>query len=215
MSIPIEKLQELVDQALKSMKKRNFAQSIDLIISLRDFDVNKPESRINEIVELPHPPKKAKVCIIASGELATAAKNAGADKIIDKDELEKFAGNKKAMKKLAKEYDFFLAEGPLMPAIGRILGPSLGPRGKMPTIVPTVAQLKPLLEKHRRSVRIRIKDLPIIQCKVGSEKMSAKEVSENISAVLSRMESRLERGVKNIDKIYVKTTMGKPASFKL
>lgn len=68
-------------------KKRNFIQSVELLINLRDIDPKKPEGKIQEAVELPYPVGKlGKICVIASGELAFKAKKAGADLVIERNE---------------------------------------------------------------------------------------------------------------------------------
>ncbi|TMI37254.1 50S ribosomal protein L1, partial [Candidatus Bathyarchaeota archaeon] len=52
------------------------------------------------------------------------------------------------------------------------------------------------------------KDQPVIQCKVGTEDMPDDVLVQNIQTVISRLESKLERGSKNISSVAVKTTMG-------
>ena len=68
--------------------------------------------------------------MFASGDNALRAKNAGADRVIEGAELDTLASEKRSAKKLAREYQFFLADTALMPKIGRILGSFLGPEGK-------------------------------------------------------------------------------------
>ncbi|MEM2851251.1 MAG: 50S ribosomal protein L1 [Candidatus Bathyarchaeia archaeon] len=216
MPVNTQQIAAALEKAKKDSKKRNFTQSIDLVITLRNLDLKKPENRINELFELPNPPPKpVKVCVIASGAMAVNAKKAGADEVIDKETLEKLGGDKKAAKKLVKKFDFFIAEAPLMPLVGKTIGSILGPHGKMPTPVPPNAPIDPILEKHRRMIRLRMKDQPVIQCRVGSEDMPTEKVVENIQAVLARLENRLEKGLKNIHQIQVKTTMGPPVSAEL
>ena len=209
MTIENKKILAAVEQAKKNTEKRKFTQALDFIVMLRDVDLKKPENRINEIVELPNQAGKAiKVCVIASGALAVNAKKAGADLVLEKEALEKFAGNKKEAKKLANDYDFFIAEAPLMPTIGKTLGSVLGPRGKMPTPIPVNAPVESILAKHRKTTRIRIKDQPIIQCRIGAEDMPDEKIAENVQAVITRLEGKLEKGSKNIRKAYIKATMG-------
>ncbi len=208
MQVDGEALKKALEKALAS-RKRNFTQSVELIVTLRDVDLKKPENRFNELVELPNPlGKDVKVCVIASGQMALEAKNLGADAIIQREDLEVLAKNRKEARKIARNYDFFVAEAPLMPLIGRALGPLLGPRGKMPTPVPPNTPLAPILERLKRTVRIRLKDQPTVQCRIGIETMNPAELAENALAVLRRLEEKLEKGSKNIEKIYVKTTMG-------
>jgi large subunit ribosomal protein L1 len=195
----------------QNLVKRKFSQSIDLIVKLREVDLKKPENRINEAIPLPNPPDKPlKICVIASGDLGTRAKTAGSDMLVSRSDMENLGKDKKAARKLAQEYDFFIAEAPLMPLVGRALGSFLGPRGKMPTPVPPTAPIEQIVSGHRKMVRVRMREQPVLQCRVGTESMSDDKLVENIQAVFSRIEQKLERGVKNIGEILVKTTMSKP-----
>ncbi len=205
-----------VKEAKEKSEKRNFAQSVELILNLQEIDMKSPEGRLQENVELPHPlPEKAnKVCVIATGELALKAKKANADLVIERAELESLAGKKKELRKIAGEYDFFVAEAPLMPLVGKILGAALGPRGKMPVPVPPTADIESLLKKYRKTVVIRMRNQPIIQCRVGTESMKEEEIAENIQAILRVLEGKLKRGMKNIKLVCIKTTMGAPVKIK-
>jgi large subunit ribosomal protein L1 len=206
---------DAVKSAKEKSEKRNFDQSVELIINLRDIDMKSSEGKLQEIVELPYAPEKQnKICVIASGELALKARKANADLVIERAELEGFAGKKRELRKIANAYDFFIAEAPLMSLVGKILGPVLGPRGKMPMAVPPTADIASLINKHRKTIVVRMRSQPILQCRVGSEKMKEEEIAENIQAVLRVIEGKLKRGMKNIKLAYIKTAMGKPVSLK-
>jgi len=208
MAIATEKLVKAVEEARKASKKRNFTQSFDLAINLRDIDMSKPENRLSEEVVLPKGRgKPVKVAVIAGDELALAAKE-HADMVITKEELEELAKDKRKAKKIANDIDFFIAQAELMPLIGRFLGPVLGPRGKMPKPVPPNAPIAAIVERLRRTVRLRTKDKPVIHVPVGSEDMSDEDIAQNIEAVLTHLERKLEKGLGNIKSVYLKTTMG-------
>lgn len=199
-------------KALKELRektpKRNFKQSIELSFRLRDIDLKRPENRINEAVELPHPINKpVKVCVIASGDLALRAKRAGADGVVERGELEGLSGDRKAAKKLVDAYDHFIAEAPLMPLVGRVLGSILGPRGKMPTPVPPNVSIEDVINRHKKIVRIRVRDQPSVKCRIGTEDMPEEAIAENAQAVLSAIEAKLPKGPKNVDNIRLKATM--------
>ena len=116
-------LKDLIEHARRDYKKRNFDQSVDLTIILKDIDVKKGFS-FNEVVHLPNKPsRQATVCVVASGEMGSRARRAEADRIIEVDELDRLGTNKKEAKKLAKAYDFFLSDTALMATVGRSLGP--------------------------------------------------------------------------------------------
>ncbi len=206
--INIEKVAKAIEEAKRLSKPRNFRQSVELIVKLRDVDIRNPQNRINEVVTLPHKPnKEIKICVIAQGDLALKAKDAKADLILGRTDIEKLGTNKRALRKMAKEYSFFVAQADLMPLIGRLLGSILAPRGKMPIPIPPTADIAPLLERLRRSVRIRIRNQPQVMCIVGSEDMDSKKIAENINAVFEVL-ARKYKIPYNVEKVYVKLTMG-------
>jgi len=200
-------------EELRKHEKRNFRQSLELIIKLKDLDLKKPENRLNQVVVLPHPiGKPIKVCVIAGGDLALKSKEAKADLVIGRDQLDELAKDKKSSRKLQNGYDFFVAEASLMPLVGKTIGPVLGPRGKMPTPIHPNAPIAEVIEQARRTVRIRVRDQPVIQCRVGSDEMSDDELAENIQTVFSSVEGKLERGPRNISAVLIKTTMESPVN---
>lgn len=191
--------------------KRNFKQSYELIIALKNIDFKKQNVTINEIVQLPFfsgSPKK--ICFIGTGELALKAKNAGVDLVLEPEQLDKLQGSKKEAKKLAKEYDFFLADPTLMARVGKILGPFLGPSGKMPIPVPPTAPLEDIVQRYRKSIRVRTRGQLSVAAKVGDESLTDEQVAENALAVYNAIERKLPEGEKNVRKIYLKLSMSKP-----
>ncbi|ADP76947.1 LSU ribosomal protein L1P [Methanothermus fervidus DSM 2088] len=198
-----------IKEAKKISKKRNFKESMDLIVNLKDVDVSDPEKRFNEEVVLPKGRgKKIKIAVIADGELAINAKNAGADLVIDKEMLEELGKNRRKAKKIAKKYEFFLAQADLMPRVGRFLGPVLGPRNKMPKPVPPNVDIEPIIKRLRNTVRIRVKDQPVVHTVVGTRDMDSEDLAENVKAVLNAIKRNLEKGESQIGSVYIKTTMG-------
>jgi len=216
MSLDSKALLESVKEAKSKTEKRKFTQSVELVINLREIDMKKPESKIQELVELPHPvAKQSKVCVIASGDLALRARRAGADLVIERADLDALAGDKKRQKTLVSEYEHFISEAPLMPTVGRVLGAVLGPKGRMPIPVPPNVDIGSAIERQRRIVQVRLRSQPILQCRIGTEDMSDEQIAENIEAVIRRLEGKLKRGLKNIRSIVVKTAMGPPIRLKI
>ena len=202
-------IEEAVKKVLEESKPRNFTQSIDVVITINDLDINKPENRLDEEVLLPNGRgKDVKIAFIAEGELAYQAEKAGADLVIDKEQLEAYGKNRAEAKKVANSYDFFVAQSDLMPTVGRFLGPVLGPRKKMPKPIPASANPEVILGRLKSTVKIRVKDQPLIQSIVGSEDMTEAQIAENIDAVIDVLDRNLEQGSKQIKAMYLKTTMG-------
>ena len=203
---------EAVQKALEESKKleRKFKQSVDVVINLKNIDMNDAKNRIEDEVMLPHGRgTEAKLAIFASGDLALKSKN-HVDLLIKPEEIEELAKDKKKFKKIADEYDFFIAEAPLMPTIGKTLGIILGPRGKMPKPVPPTIDITGIAKNLRKTIKVRSKTSKTIHATVGQEEMKTEQIAENIDAILKRLEGKLERGKMNIGSVYVKTSMGPP-----
>jgi len=201
---------EAVEKALEESKKlnRKFKQTIDLAVTLKNVDLNESKNRIDEEIILPNGRgKESKIAIFASGELALKAKGK-VDLIVKPEEIEDLSGDKKKFKKIVDEYDFFIAEAPLMPTIGKTLGVILGPRGKMPKPVPPQIDITGIVKNLRNTVILRSKANKTFHTIAGKEEMDKEKIAENIDAIIKRLESKLERGRMNISSVYVKTTMG-------
>jgi large subunit ribosomal protein L1 len=204
-----------VREAKEKSGKRKFNQSVELVLGLREVDMKSSEGKIQEIVELPFSPAKTnRICVIGGGEMAMKARKANADLVIERAELDGLAGRKKELRKIAADNDFFIAEAHLMPLVGKVLGPVLGPRGKMPVPVPPTADIASLLAKHRKTVIVKVRNQPLMQCRIGTEDMKEEELTENIQAVLRVLEGKLKRGMKNIKFASIKTSMGTPVRIK-
>ncbi len=202
-------LAEVVTKAKEETKKTKFKQSVELIINFKDIDVKKGFA-INEVVQLPKTNSPATVCVIATGDMSQKAKAANADSVIGNEELEKFEANKRESRKFINKYDFFLADTKIMPTVGKALGQLLGPRGKMPTPVPFNAPIDAFLARFRSSIKVRTRASLSISCKIGDETMEDADLAVNAYTVLSAIEKKLPNGEKNIKKVMIKTTMGKP-----
>ncbi|MCH2604058.1 MAG: 50S ribosomal protein L1 [Candidatus Nitrosopelagicus sp.] len=208
-------LVSLIQEAKKSEKERKFKQSLELYLTFKDIDVKKGFA-LNEIIQLPKQMSQpAGVCVMATGDMGIKAKKANADQVLDGDELNKLAENKRETRKLINKYDFFLADTKLMANVGKSLGQLLGPRGKMPTPVPFNAPIETFLNRFRSSIRVRVKNSLALSCKIGDVEMDEKDVASNALAIISAIEKKLPNGDKNLRKIMIKTTMGKPIKLEM
>ena len=202
-------LTEMVKEAKTATKQRKFKQSLELIINFKDIDVKKGFA-INEVIQLPKTSSPATVCVMATGDMSQKAKQANADAVVGTEELDKFAVNKRESRKFINKYDFFLADTQVMPLVGKTLGQLLGPRGKMPTPVPFNAPIDSLLERFRTSIKIRTRASLSMSCKIGDESMDDADLAVNAHSVLSAVEKKLPSGERNIKRVMIKTTMGRP-----
>src|SRR3989344_7073964 len=143
-----------IQEALKELKKeeykRNFDQSIDLIVNLRGIDLKR--ENVSAIVPIPNKIKDKKVCAFFN-------KKSDALTTITPAEFAKYK-DKKEVNNLIKEFDFFIAAAPLMPQVATTFGKYLGPAGKMPTpqlgilLNENDAAIKSLLERIDKSFKV-------------------------------------------------------------
>ncbi|MHA1268684.1 MAG: 50S ribosomal protein L1 [Candidatus Helarchaeota archaeon] len=222
MPINQNNIKKAVIEAKSKRNKGKFTHSIDLSINLKEIDLKQPKNRINTEFVLPHNPgKKINICVCTTvGDFALRAKQEGLT-VLTKEDLENFRKNKSEAKKFIKKFDFFIASVEAMPLVAKSLGPVLGPKGKMPLgppkgsgIVPPTTDIKPLKEQYEKTIRLQMRKSLQINCPVGNENMDDDKITENISSVLRFLENNLEKGLKNIKNIYVKTTMGKPVKIE-
>lgn len=207
MLVEKHKLVNAIKEAVK-VKQRNFTETIEIAVNLKNVDLRRPENRIDVVVALPHGiGKPRKIAIFAKGDTALKAKESGAHVILP-EEIDELAKNKRKARKIAKEYDFFIAEAPLMPEIGKKLGPVLGPRGKIPQPIPPLSDPKPVIERLAKSVKIRTRDKPTFHAPIGRKDMDLEKIAENAMEVLKVVENRYESASQNVKSVYVKTTMG-------
>lgn len=215
MSVPLSVSKSSLEDALRKAvspeysRPRKFPQSVEMAVCLTGVDLSKPDQRFTELVELPHSPHRPppKICVFTDGSLTTEAKSLGLD-VLSRDALSSMAGKKNNCRKIAQSYDFFIAEAPLMPLVGRVLGQFLGPKNKMPTPVPPASSITPIVERLRRSVRLVLKSSLAVSCKIGHEEMPVQQLLENAGAVLSAVERRLSRSG-SVRYVGFKTTMGR------
>jgi large subunit ribosomal protein L1 len=203
-----QEIEQAVSRALEDSPERNFRETVDLAINLRDLDLNEPSNRVDESIVLPSGTgQETQIVVFAEGETALRAEDV-ADEVFDNDDLEDLGGDDDRAKDLADETDFFIAEAALMQDIGRYLGTILGPRGKMPEPLQPDDDVVETVNRMKNTVQLRSGDRRTFHTRVGAEDMSADEIADNIDVILRRLEANLEKGPLNVDAIYVKTTMG-------
>jgi large subunit ribosomal protein L1 len=201
-------VQQAVSRALGDAPERNFRETVDLAINLRDLDLDDPSNRVDESIVLPAGTgQDTTIVVFAEGETAVRAAEV-ADEVFDGEDLEDLGDDDDEAKDLADDTDFFVAEASLMQDIGRYLGTVLGPRGKMPTPLQPDDDVVEVVNRMKNTVQLRSGDRRTFHTRVGAEDMDADDIADNIDVILRRLHGELEKGPLNVDSVYVKTTMG-------
>ncbi len=204
-----------IEEAKKNSPRRNFNQTVDLIVNLKQIDLKKPEQKVDQFIQLPHGRgKKIQICAFVDNSLIKDAE-ANCDKVIVNSDFPKFKANLREFKKLVRQYDFFLAQANLMPEIASNFGRFLGTMGKMPNpkagcIIPPKGQTKPVVERLQNTVRLLTKSDTIVKSAIGTEQMKTEEIADNIMHAYQTLVHTLPQHEHNIRSIIIKLTMGKP-----
>merc|ERR1711862_926321 len=190
-------------------KKRNFTESVELQIMLKNYDPQK-DKRFSGTVKLPHVARpNFKVCVLGNqAHIDQAIANNIPHMSVD--DLKKLNKDKKLVKKLAKQYDAFLASDSLIKTIPRILGPGLNKAGKFPTMVTHSEPLASKVDEIKATIKFQMKKVLCLSVAVGHVQMTQDELYQNISLAVNFLVSLLKKNWQNVRALYVKSSMGPP-----
>ncbi len=213
-----EEIIQTLKAVLKTSPKRKFKQSVELIINLKEIDLKKPEERVDLFIALPHPTgRDVKVCALVGPEMGEQASKF-CDKVILEDGFAAYEGKKKDVKKLAQQYDYFIAQVPLMAKIAKIFGRYFGPRGRMPNpkagcVVPTNTNFEVLCAKLKNTVRVQTKNAPNLQIRIGRDDLPEEHLFDNINTIYSQVILALPKEEHNVKNVLLKLAMGPSFQF--
>jgi large subunit ribosomal protein L1 len=192
-TLPLDKAVEM----LKGFANTKFDQTVEIHVRL-GIDSKQADQIVRGSVVLPHGIGRSKrVAVFAKGELAQAAKDAGADHVGQEDLAEKIKGG-------WVDFDACIASPDMMGLVGP-LGRVLGPHGLMPspragTVTPDVAKV--VKEYKAGKVEFRNDNGGIVHAVVGKISFDAPKLVENIDSFLHYINSLKPNSIKGI---YVKS----------
>lgn len=204
-----------VKKAKEISKKRNFVQSVEMMVNFTGLDMKKPQNQVNVRVSLPHSTGKGtgKVVVFAkSSDFINNLKDK-ADLIIKESDIESISKDKQKLADLFN-YDALFAEGPVMLTVAKFLGQQLAPKGKMPKPILNINSFDSVLSTTKTQITVSNKKgkfMPVVQAVVGKENMDDDKIVENMFAVYETIVPTLPQKKQNIKSIFVKLTMGSPA----
>ncbi len=186
--------------------KAKFDETVELHVRL-GVDPKQADQQVRGVLVLPNGTgKNVKVLVLAKGEKADQAKEAGAD----------FVGAEEMVQKIQSEnwfdYDVIITTPDMMGLVGRI-GKILGPKGLMPnpksgTVTMDVA--KAIKDTKAGKVEYRLDKNAIIHCAIGKKSFGAQKLQENYEALMEAIVKAKPAAAKGqyIKSVSLASTMG-------
>ena len=191
---------------VKETSISSFDASVELALRL-NLDTKKADQQLRGAIVLPNGTGKTKkVLVIAKGEAAKAAKEAGADYVGDTDMIEKIE------KENWFDFDTMIATPDMMPALGKI-GRVLGPKGLMPnpkTGTVTMDTKTAVEDVKKGRVEYRTDSYGNLHVIIGKVSFDNEKLIENLNAFVSLIVKTKPSVVKGkyILNVAVSSTMG-------
>ena len=198
-----------LEEAVSLVKKTSYAKfdsSVELAMNL-NLDTKKADQQLRGTICLPHGTGKTKrILVIAKGDKAKEAKEAGADYVGDVDLLEKIE------KENWFEFDVLIATPDMMPQLGK-LGKVLGPKGLMPnpkTGTVTLDVAKAVNEVKQGRIEYRTDSYGNVHVIVGKVSFDNHKLVENIKEFVKLIQKTKPSVVKGtyVKNVSISATMG-------
>merc|ERR1712086_1003523 len=198
-----DQLYESVQSVLKGSteKKRKFLETIELQITLKNYDPQK-DKRFSGTVKLPNIPRPTqKICVI--GDAAHNDEAEGKEvPFMSADDLKKLNKDKK----LAKKYDAFLASESLIKQIPRLLGPGLNKAGKFPSLLTHGDNFDEKIKDLQSTIKFQMKKVLCLSVAIGNLEMDEDQLVQNIHLAINFLVSLLKKHWQNVRSLYIKST---------
>src|SRR2546428_9139929 len=183
-----------------------FDETVELAAKL-GVDPRQADQNVRGTVVLPHGTgKSVRVLVLAKGDKAREATEAGADHVGADDVI------KRIQEEQWLEFDTAIATPDMMGAVGR-LGKILGPRGLMPN--PKVGTVtfdvgKAVREAKAGKVEFRVEKAGIVHVPIGKRSFGPERLLENAQALLTALLRAKPAAAKGnyMQSVAVSTTMG-------
>lgn len=198
-----------IEDAIKLVKETStskFDETIEVAIRL-NVDAKKADQQLRGAIVLPNGTGKAKkVLVVAKGDKAKEAKEAGADYVGDEEILHKIESENWI------DFDVIISTPDMMPQLGK-LGKILGPKGLMPNPkVGTVTTdvLKAVEDVKKGKIEYKTDSFGNVHSVVGKASFKEKALEENLRTFIDVIAKSKPSTVKGtyIKNISISSTMG-------
>jgi len=203
-----ESLKKAIHDINTNKAKRNFVETVDLQIGIKDYDPQK-DKRFAGSIKLPHiPRRKLKVMILGDQVHCDQAQAAGIP-FIDAEGLKKFNKDRKSMKRYFKPYAILLASESIVKQIPKLVGPVLTKINKFPTAIGPNETVTDKITEALSTIKFQLKKVLCLGVAVANLEMNEEEQRQNITLAINFLASLLKKNWNNIRTIHIKSTMGK------
>lgn len=191
---------------VKETSNTKFDETVEVAMNL-NLDTKKADQQLRGAIVLPNGTGKSQtVLVLAKGDQAKAAKEAGADYVGDVDMIEKIE------KENWFSYDVIIATPEMMPMLGKI-GKILGPKGLMPnpkTGTVTMDVAKAVKETKMGKVEYRTDSFGNIHGIIGKASFEEGKLLENLNIFVGAILKIKPATVKGnyVKNISISSTMG-------
>lgn len=195
-------------------QKRNFPQTLDIIVNLQQIDLKKPEHKVDLGISMPTPikAKPIKVCAIIDKSMSHAEDVF--DHVLYYEDMMAMKGDLKKIRTITHNYDKFVVQAAYMPQFAQIFGKYLGPMNKMPSpklgmVINEKTPLEELYQKLQKTVHLQTRKNLVLQSSIGTENETDEELAEKIAHVYQALTQSLVNHENNIKNVAIKFTMSK------
>ena len=178
-------------------KKRNFTQTLELQIKLKDHN-----NIIVQNVILPYKIrlKSINICFFTNYKHENIANELGIMSIRE-DNIKNLKNDKILLKNLISTYDIFFCSDTIIKKLPRLIGPELYKKGKYPEVIHTDDNIPEKINIEERKVKWKFKSNNTQNIAVGNESLTDDQLMENILCALYSLQDKVETA-------YIKYTMG-------
>mmetsp|Transcript_40860 Transcript_40860/g.89404 ORF Transcript_40860/g.89404 Transcript_40860/m.89404 type:complete len:224 (-) Transcript_40860:409-1080(-) len=204
-------LQGVIVQILNAATEtpRNFVETIELQIGLQDYD-SRRDKRFAGTIRLPHVPKpRMTVCVLGDDLHCEQAHRLGVP-CRSMAELKAMSRDKKALQRFRKSFDGMLCSDSLIKYMPRLLAPPLGRAGKFPKMIRHSDCLEEKVRELRSEIKFQLKKVLCMGVAVGNVGMTPQQLRQNCLVAIKFLVSLLKKGWKNVKRLHLKSTMGRP-----
>jgi large subunit ribosomal protein L10Ae len=200
-------VRQILNRSLNE-KKRNFLESIELQVRLKNYNVAKDKRFIGQL-KLPYAIRPHLRVGILGDQLHNEQAAAIGVSNYDTQFLTNLNKEKKAIKYWAKKHHLFLASESVIKTLNRTLGPNFNKTGKFPSPIRASDRVADVVEDTKKTVRFRLRKSTAFGFPVANVGLTEDQIVANVLTTTNYLVTLLKKSWQNIASIRLHSSMGK------